>query len=511
MALKIPDSATLLMHFDENIEDKTRKNTPSMYGTEAYGEGRFKNAIKLNGSNCVKIPYGDNIVLGSGDFTIAGWFYWDGKSTGGEYPRLFSHTYMYSSTYPNSGFWIQINASTRIIGVRLFTSYSAKISIDTVAAPVNEWFHFALIRNGETIYVYLNGVCVGTGSVGTGSIYQNPATSFKIAAGTNEAAANDNPVNYLCGYVDEFIIAKEALWTANFDPYEVPWGTPDRIFQPGIVGKTNVVEGTVIPDTRGQVINYTMLYDGSLGESGEDGANVCFDVNGGYSNYYRNTSYGHTATYNSDNIHLVKSSARDSANSGITTNNPITLDDYSGFLIKVKARHLSSHTSAYNDRPYNSGFVTDKGYVAERLWQIEHKNVTSAEFDGIEFHKKDSTVIGQCYYQIQANGHNGTNLSSSYVYLYAAVLVKEDDYNALCDKAGVSTYATVDALIADTTAISAILSNETAVRFMCKRCTGDFMALFVASSACISLLESSPYKNIVQTNGHWAKFLGMVA
>ena len=31
-----------------------------------------------------------------------------------------------------------------------------------------------------------------------------------------------------------------------------------------------------------QLVNYLMLYDGSLGEAGENGANVCADVTGGY-------------------------------------------------------------------------------------------------------------------------------------------------------------------------------------------------------------------------------------
>ena len=104
-------------------------------------------------------------------------------------------------------------------------------------------------------------------------------------------------------------------------------------------------------------------------------------------------------------------------------------------------------------------------------------------------------------------------VTSSWYYaahIYAYVLLKPDDWKTLCSMASISAPADLATLIANTTSITAILANEAAVRYMVSKCTGDFMASFVASSACLSALDASPYKNIILANKHWAKFLAMV-
>lgn len=222
-----PKSTTLLMHFDGDLADKTGLNTPAIYGTETYQDGKFKNALKLNGSSCVKIPRSDAVVLGTSDFTIAGWFYWDGTTTGGSYPRFFSCQYRYSSSYAYQGIFCQITASTKSIDWKVATSYSSA-AVDAATgqtAPVNEWFHLAIVRSGTTLTFYYNGTSKATGTIGaTASVYQHSSASFKIGAGTNESSSNDTPINFLSGAVDEFIIAKEAIWTSNFTP-------PDREYR----------------------------------------------------------------------------------------------------------------------------------------------------------------------------------------------------------------------------------------------------------------------------------------
>ena len=100
--------------------------------------------------------------------------------------------------------------------------------------------------------------------------------------------------------------------------------------------------------------------------------------------------------------------------------------------------------------------------------------------------------------------------TGKYGYMYDVFLVKADDINTLCEKAGV-TPTDLATLIADTTSITAILNSASAVKFMIKNCTGDFMASFIASADCLALLETSPYKTTIQSNDHWAKFLAMVA
>ena len=87
--------------------------------------------------------------------------------------------------------------------------------------------------------------------------------------------------------------------------------------------------------------------------------------------------------------------------------------------------------------------------------------------------------------------------------MYACFFCKTDDISGL--KSYGNSKSDILANSAD------LLSNESAVRYMIYNCTGDFMVSAIKSSVFLTALESSPYKEMVYANEHWAKFLAMVA
>ena len=89
-------------------------------------------------------------------------------------------------------------------------------------------------------------------------------------------------------------------------------------------------------------------------------------------------------------------------------------------------------------------------------------------------------------------------------------LTKSDNYQELCLKAGVEAPSTLSGLVADSTKLTAILSNEEAVEYMVKQCTGDFMVNAVSSQAFMTAFNSSEYKTKIEENLHWSKFLNMM-
>lgn len=103
------------------------------------------------------------------------------------------------------------------------------------------------------------------------------------------------------------------------------------------------------------------------------------------------------------------------------------------------------------------------------------------------------------------------NVSSSatYVYLYAMVLVKEDEWEELLTIAGVDS-VDVSTLVNDREKMAEILSNLPAVHHMVSCCTGLFMVKAVQSTVFLNALATSQYKEIVYANEHWAKFLAAV-
>ena len=216
------------MHYEGNTTNETKMTSHSTVGTISYGDGKVGGkSLKLNGSSCIKIPYSDPIIFGSSDFTIAGWFKQTNVDGGGSAPRLWSHQYRYSSSYTYYGLKIEINATSRNIYCCCQTAYNSQIVVSSgKLMPVNEWIHLALVRKGTIATLYINGIASGSVTI-SGSLYQNSSATFKIGAGTNESASNDNPQNYFVGEIDEFIIVKEALWDSNFVPPKHPYGSKE--------------------------------------------------------------------------------------------------------------------------------------------------------------------------------------------------------------------------------------------------------------------------------------------
>ena len=239
--IETPDNTKLLMHFDGNLIDETNSFIPSMYGVAKYDTGLFKQALKLDGTNSVNIPYSNNIKFGSNDFTIAGWFYWDGsKATSdvGTWPCLFSHTGYYNENYTKSGFIVQINTGTNCLAWQVY-SYGYIRVIDestSTTIPVNEWFHVALVRKGSSIMLFLNGKILSSKTIDTSSLYQHETFPFKIGATNDTNKTNSKPRDPFFGKIDEFIIVKDtALWDTNFTPPTAPYGNGLGTFEGYVV------------------------------------------------------------------------------------------------------------------------------------------------------------------------------------------------------------------------------------------------------------------------------------
>ena len=86
---------------------------------------------------------------------------------------------------------------------------------------VNTWHHAAVVRNGITITLYVDGTSIG-------SVADNPVTS--ITGGNQMLIGEDAGGSYdFAGWIDELRISKGiARWTANFTPPTAPYGFVPR-------------------------------------------------------------------------------------------------------------------------------------------------------------------------------------------------------------------------------------------------------------------------------------------
>lgn len=267
-----------------------------------------------------------------------------------------------------------------------------------------------------------------------------------------------------------------------------------------------------------QVVNYTMLYD-----SGDE----CVDITGGWIAYACSNSSGKNITKNSDSISTYSSLTTGGNNwiNGIQTTNLIDLTGYSGAFsvisaVGINSNGLSAHYKITGFRHTSSVDQTssDFNWCKQSIntpfnWTIEGplSNSTTIKLPSnvkISHYRELSTLAKPADSLYAACGtFNGT------LTLYNFAILKEDNWQEWISKAGLSTdtYTTLDAVIDDSTALTTLMNNEVAVKYMILNCTGTVMASVIQRESALNILADSAYSTKIYANEHWAKFLAMVA
>ena len=252
---EIPDNTKCLLHFEENLEDAVGLVTPTIpTGSVSYEKGKYKKGITFDGASCVGLPLTDDLKLGSNDFTIAFWFRLDSELADGNSFSLLSQKYRYSSSYADAGFKItrnnsaaSSNAKKIIVGINYTYRYKITSLVSTSDIELETWYHLAITRSGSTFSLFINGVLEAT-STSSSSVYCGGSNPWTIGC----RIGDDSTVSYIRmvdGVYDEFIfINGTCLWTEDFEVPTMGFGQKiDPIFQSGIVGSTNIIEGITIP------------------------------------------------------------------------------------------------------------------------------------------------------------------------------------------------------------------------------------------------------------------------
>jgi hypothetical protein len=149
--------------------------------------------------------------MGSGDFTVEGWFYFKSINTG-QWTRFFSIGN--GSAGNEEGILFEIEQSTSII-----TFYSRdNAGNNLINGPVviaGQWYHMALCRKSSTVSAYVNGVCVGTANISTRVVNFTSNTAVIIGAWENQLGSY---TRFADAYIQDLRVYKGvAKYTGGFD------------------------------------------------------------------------------------------------------------------------------------------------------------------------------------------------------------------------------------------------------------------------------------------------------
>lgn len=178
--------------------------TSKPYSTAANGGSAYFNGnadyLSLSGST--------PLTLGTGNFTIEGWFYVTSYSSG---PILFD-----ARPVSTNGIYPTINIdSSGLLGFYVNSAYQIQGSS---AVTLNAWNHFALARSGTSTKLFLNGVQQG-------STYSD-SNNYLLGANRPIVAGNGfspGSASGLSGFLSSLRVVKgTAVYTANFTVPSAP-------------------------------------------------------------------------------------------------------------------------------------------------------------------------------------------------------------------------------------------------------------------------------------------------
>ena len=176
-------------------------------------------SLSISGTDNSYIAVSSDGMNADGDFTFECWIY-DTSTT--DYPCLFSNLQSSSNalhTYVGGG-----------SGNKVFRFWSQSSGTNfSTTLPTNQWYHLALVRNGSTIKLYIDGTADSTTVSNSSTLLFGGGSTLQL--GYNSSSYRFN------GYLDDVRFTKGlARYTSNFTP-----PTSAHLTQAGDVNKHIVV------------------------------------------------------------------------------------------------------------------------------------------------------------------------------------------------------------------------------------------------------------------------------
>lgn len=173
-------------------------------GVKAYGGSGISpggSFIFDNTGDYLQVPSSSAFAYGTGNFTIESWIYPVSYADYRVIWRQATNVYLYTN---------------RTTGQLIFYYGASSYPFTTNGMTLNAWNHVAVVRNGGSIRIFLNGIAYP--SIGISANFGNPSINPLIG----RWLTNNNSYQFF-GYITNFRIAKQALYTANFTPSLTPF------------------------------------------------------------------------------------------------------------------------------------------------------------------------------------------------------------------------------------------------------------------------------------------------
>jgi len=182
-------------------------------GVSAQSIAKYSALFNTANNTALSIPTNTAFTLGTNNHTIEFWFYQTTRNTYDTLFRYGDNTPQWTST---SNYYFNIGNSQFLV-ILGNGSGGWELLIDGGTKPtLNTWNHYALVRNGTTFTLYINGTSRATA---TSSISIGTQSGSMVIGSSGSTGGSDG----FTGYISNFrFVNGTAVYTSNFTPPTTP-------------------------------------------------------------------------------------------------------------------------------------------------------------------------------------------------------------------------------------------------------------------------------------------------
>jgi len=276
----ITNTSLLACHLPYFADGSTNANTLIVNGNtkvepftppldyDAYSASNHGGSALFDGTgDYLSIADSTDFTLGSGNFTAECWVY---PTASPSQPVIFgqwSNPYSWVIQFSNDS-----NRNVRF----LINDGTTRDNVSSTSVPLNNWAHLALVRNGSTFTMYVNGVSVDT--------YTNSASLVDASGPVTIGAQNGGGQPYQGYITDARLVKGTAVYTAAFTPPTAPLSAISgtsflalrgdaSIFDTAQIHEFTINGDAISSTTQSKNASSSMYFDGS-------GDSLSFNVSG---------------------------------------------------------------------------------------------------------------------------------------------------------------------------------------------------------------------------------------
>ena len=187
-------------------------------------QSKFGGSSLYIGGDGSKIEIGADGLSTTGDFTFECWIY---DTSVDNYPQLAINS-------SSNGFFLYLGNGATSGSNKVLRHWNGGVVTNfSTELPQSQWYHFALVRSGSTVKLYIDGTADSTTRTDSGTYLMGQSSTLTIGA--------DGSGNDFRGYINDLRITNGlARYTTNFTP-----PTSAHLTSSGDINKHIVVNSTV--------------------------------------------------------------------------------------------------------------------------------------------------------------------------------------------------------------------------------------------------------------------------